>query len=232
MSVESVAVRPHMCMCVLHLGGASFTEDSLKAFIDAQTAIHDGIGRRRAACAIGTHDMATIPPGGLTVDACPAAEVVLVPLKAMEEECEGGAAPQPRSAAAVIAAALADTSRDGAASGARKYASELAGIPRVPVLLDATGAVLSLPPLTNAVHSRVTLETKTILVECSSIESLAVCRAASLELIARTVAIFETGPDEAAAAATVLVQPVSVLNGWGQAHARATFPLWDELRRN
>ena len=225
MGVEAAAVRPHMAMCVLHLP-AAFGEDSLRAFIAAQTAIHDGTGRRRDACAIGTHDMATLPAGGFGVDAQPPEEVMLVPIKALDEE-----APEPRSAAEVVAAALSDTSRDGAATGARKYASVLAELPRVPVLLDSAGAVLSLPPLTNAAHSRVTAGCSRVLVECSSTESLAVCRAASLELIAATIAIFEGGGRECGGGdAGVRVQPVAVANGWGQGHVRATFPSWAELR--
>ena len=71
--------------------------------------------------------------GELVIDARPPEEVVMVPLKA-EGDTELTRA---RPASEVIAAALANESRDGAASGARKYASMLAELPRVPVLLDA-----------------------------------------------------------------------------------------------
>lgn len=235
-SVEAVAVRPFCCICVMHFApGIQFSEETLRAFIDAQTAIHDGpIGRRREGCGIGTHDMATIPPASgtvptLRIDAAPPAEVTLVPLKMGLADLQPGAGEALRPASGVIAAALAVEGRDGASSGARKYAGMLAGLPRVPVLLDSAGTVLSLPPLTNALHSLVTVATTSILIECSSTESEAVCREASLELIARTMAIFESV--EGGGPPLVLVQQVAVCNAWGQGYLRAKFPSWDELRR-
>ena len=59
------------------------------------------------------------------------------------------------------------------------------------VLVGEQGTVLSLPPLTNALHTKVELGTRSILVECSSSESLDVCREAMLELLTNTIAIFE-----------------------------------------
>ena len=171
-------MRPHICLCVLHLSGAAkFTPSSLKAFIDAQvvfakscvvsikswssetliismlvrqTTIHDTIGRRREACAIGTHDMAHVvlespscDSAGrgdlqpLVIDALPPEEVVMIPLKVDEDAKFPQEIRAPRPASEVIAAALANESRDGAATGARKYASMLVELPRVPVLVDA-----------------------------------------------------------------------------------------------
>lgn len=78
----------------------------------------------------------------LVIDALPPEEVMMVPLKA-EEDAELPQAEaqviraRARPASEVIAAALANESHDGASTGARKYASMLAELPRVPVLLDA-----------------------------------------------------------------------------------------------
>ena len=94
-----------------------------------------------------------------------------------------------------------------------------------------------------------------------------VCREAALELIARTVSIFEqqqeeqeqqeeedddeqqkrNQPPDGLTAPTcnanvgaenaepsglkVLVEQISLHNGWGQEHLRARFPAWEELRR-
>ena len=72
MSAEAAAVRPHACFCILRLEaveamGATTSaltasdeglgDRRLRQFIDAQTAIHDRVGQRRVACAIGTHDL-------------------------------------------------------------------------------------------------------------------------------------------------------------------------------
>lgn len=181
------------------------SETLIASVLVRQTTIHDTIGRRREACAIGTHDMAHVvlesPSCGsavrgdlqsLVIDALPPEEVMMIPLKVDEDaklSQEGAQVIRAaRPASEVIAAALANESRDGAATGARKYASMLAELPRVPVLLDATvrfcvqalnlndrnrkralttvvleccsqtqGTVLSLPPLTNALHTKVSV---------------------------------------------------------------------------
>jgi hypothetical protein len=83
-----------------------------------------------------------------------------------------------------------------------------------------------------------------------------VCREAALELIARTVSIFEQqqqqqqqqeeeddddeqkqdqqeppGAENATPGLKVLVEQISLHNAWGQEHLRAKFPSWEELRR-
>lgn len=73
----------------------------------------------------------------LVIDARPPEEVVMVPLKAENDTELPGERARARPASEVIAAALANESRDGAATGARKYASMLVELPRVPVLVDA-----------------------------------------------------------------------------------------------
>ena len=75
----------------------------------------------------------------LLIDALPPEEVMMIPLKAETEPADGErmTGTQLRSASEVITAALATESRDGASAGARKYASMLKDLPRVPVLLDA-----------------------------------------------------------------------------------------------
>jgi hypothetical protein len=228
MSAEAAAVRPHACLCVLRLeavdlddlGGditpeeeQSLGERGLRQFIEAQTSIHDGVGQRRAACAIGTHDLDTIDWGSnavavagapssepnaagasesrlntLLIDARPPASVAMVPLKA-ESDCA-------MTVEAVIGAAVASTSRGGPVAAARRYAAPLASLPRVALLLDASGVVLSLPPLTNAKHSAVHACSRSILVEVTSATSLGVCRQAALDLIAELIDIVEKSPRE------------------------------------
>ena len=145
-------MRPHMCMCVLRLESTATAAAAtyvglgarrLQRFIEAQTHIHDdsALGGKRTLCAIGTHDLETVRcwstnnnaaspevcvPSTLLIDARPPSDVLMVPLKAVTDTAV--------SVQAVIDQALAETSHGGPGAAARKYATVLASLPRVPLL--------------------------------------------------------------------------------------------------
>lgn len=48
------------------------------------------------------------------------------------------------------------------------YVPLIVDSPLYPVIRDAQGRVLSLPPIINSKHSRITLETKDVLIECTA----------------------------------------------------------------
>ena len=212
-TAEAVAVRPYMCMCVLRLepvgaaecggeaAGVGLGPERLRRLIEEQNRIHDdaSLGAKRTRCAIGTHDFATIrcwSPAttaasadgaaafqAMAIDAQPPGEAVMVPLKS-----DTGATV---TVQAILSAALAETTHGGPAAAARKYATMLEALPRVPLLLDSDGVVVSLPPLTNAKHTAVHAGTSAILVEVSSAVSPDACREAALALIAATIELVE-----------------------------------------
>lgn len=47
--------------------------------------------------------------------------------------------------------------------------------PVYPVIYDADGTVLSLPPIINGHHSRITLDTKNVFIECTATDLTKVC---------------------------------------------------------
>jgi phenylalanyl-tRNA synthetase beta chain len=53
----------------------------------------------------------------------------------------------------------------------KRYLPILHGAPRYPVIMDARGVVLSLPPIINGHHSRITLGTRNVLVECTGTDA-------------------------------------------------------------
>jgi len=50
----------------------------------------------------------------------------------------------------------------------RQYVSIIKGKARYPVIRDAKGVVLSMPPIINGHHSKITLGTKNIFIECTA----------------------------------------------------------------
>lgn len=71
-----------------------------------------------------------------------------------------------------------------------KYFNLIKKDPLWPVVTDSTGQVLSLHPIINSKYSEISLETKNILVECSSTENAAICKQALITLLGRYSKIY------------------------------------------
>jgi phenylalanyl-tRNA synthetase beta chain len=50
----------------------------------------------------------------------------------------------------------------------KPYTSIIYDSPVYPVVLDAKGTVMSLPPVINGYHSRISVETKNVFIECTA----------------------------------------------------------------
>lgn len=142
------AIRPYIVAAVLR--GVTLTPDRYRSLIDTQDKLHATLCRRRSLVAIGTHDADTLR-GPLRYAAEPPADIRFVPL-AGDAELDAGE---------VVALYERDAQL-------KKYTPLLAGAPAYPVVRDATGAVLSLPPLINGDRTKVTLGTTNILIECTA----------------------------------------------------------------
>ncbi|XP_064459804.1 phenylalanine--tRNA ligase beta subunit-like isoform X2 [Ornithodoros turicata] len=146
---ESTAqVRPFVVCAVLR--DLSFSEDSYKSFIDLQDKLHQTIGRKRSLVSIGTHDLDTIE-GPFVYKALPPSDIHFVPLNETRD---------------FSAAELMEYySKD---SHLRHYLAIICDKPVYPVIYDRNGVVLSLPPIINGNHSKITLGTKNVFIEITS----------------------------------------------------------------
>ncbi len=143
---DSVAdVRPRTVAAIVR--GMQVTPDVLDAIIAIQEKIHDSFGRDRKKCAIGIYPVDAISfPVTYTAEA--PENIQFHPLQA-------------------------DTEMDGATILAehptgRTYAHLLAGHNVYPVFRDATGAVLSMPPIINSVATgKVDAQHNDLFVECT-----------------------------------------------------------------
>ncbi|CAN0350329.1 unnamed protein product, partial [Discosporangium mesarthrocarpum] len=120
-----------------------------------QEKLHQNICRRRTLVAIGAHDLSTVR-GPFTYDAQPPSEIEFVPLT-------------PPDRGPFMAKDLLDFyNEDATAKHLKPYTSIIYGSKVYPVIRDADGVVLSLPPVINGHHSRICLDTRDVLVECTA----------------------------------------------------------------
>ena len=137
-------VRPFIaCATVM---GLHLDSEDIRQIISLQEDLHNGLGRKRRAVAIGLHDMnAVVPP--LAYRAVESS-FKFVPL--------GGKKP------VSIGSILTNTAEG------RTYGPALSGSAFYPVITDARGTVLSFPPIINGDATKVTTKTRQMFVDVTS----------------------------------------------------------------
>eukprot|EP00038_Savillea_parva_P008249 m.175668 g.175668 ORF g.175668 m.175668 type:complete len:603 (-) comp14035_c0_seq1:86-1894(-) len=147
---ETKAVRPFAVAAVLR--GVTFDQDAYDSFIDLQEKLHANICRKRTLVAIGTHDLDTIT-GPFVYGAEKPKDITFRPLRASEDR-EWRADEL-----------MKDYEKD---LQLRQYVPIIRNEPRYPIIRDAKGVVLSMPPIINGHHSKISLKTKNVFVECTA----------------------------------------------------------------
>eukprot|EP00041_Stephanoeca_diplocostata_P012569 m.210441 g.210441 ORF g.210441 m.210441 type:complete len:599 (-) comp19008_c0_seq2:1074-2870(-) len=147
---DTQAVRPFCVAAVLR--GVTLTQDSYDSFIDLQEKLHQNICRKRTLVAIGTHDLDTIK-GPFVYDAQAPKDIKFKPLRS----------PEIREYQADELMKVYETDLQ-----LKQYVPIIKDKPRYPVIRDANGVVLSMPPIINGDHSKITLDTKNIFIECTA----------------------------------------------------------------
>ncbi|XP_053691153.1 phenylalanine--tRNA ligase beta subunit [Sabethes cyaneus] len=141
-------IRPFAVAAVLR--DVTFTKDSYNSFIDLQDKLHQNICRKRALVAIGTHDLDTLQ-GPFVFDAKAPKDICFVPLN-QEKLMNAEELMNFYSTHAQLKA----------------YLPIIRDSPVYPVIYDANGVVLSLPPIINGDHSKIKIETRNIFIECTA----------------------------------------------------------------
>ncbi|XP_013196441.2 phenylalanine--tRNA ligase beta subunit [Amyelois transitella] len=145
---ETAIVRPYAVAAVLK--GVTFTKESYDSFIDLQDKLHQNICRKRTLVAIGTHDLDTIK-GPFIYDALPPSEIKF---KALNQQKE------------MTAPELMELYSNHAQL--KQYLGIIRDSPVYPIIKDKDGVVLSMPPIINGDHSKITLDTKNVFIECTA----------------------------------------------------------------
>ncbi|XP_033097809.1 phenylalanine--tRNA ligase beta subunit-like [Anneissia japonica] len=141
-------VRPHAVAAILR--NVTLTKDAYNSFIDLQDKLHQNICRKRSLVAIGTHDLDTIT-GPFYFDAQDPQKIKFCPLNQVIEY--------------TAAAQMELFSHD---SHLRHYLPIIRDKPVYPVIYDSNNTVLSMPPIINGDHSKLTTETKNIFIESTA----------------------------------------------------------------
>ncbi|XP_032515889.2 phenylalanine--tRNA ligase beta subunit [Danaus plexippus] len=141
-------IRPYAVAAVLK--GISFTKTSYDSFIELQDKLHQNICRKRTLVAIGTHDLDTIQ-GPFVYDALPPNDIKFKALNQTKE---------------MTAPELMELYSTHAQL--KQYLNIIRDSPVYPVIKDKNGVVLSMPPIINGDHSKITLNTKNVFIECTA----------------------------------------------------------------
>ncbi|XP_063993460.1 leucine-rich repeat-containing protein 47-like [Diachasmimorpha longicaudata] len=164
------SVRPHIVCCIVR--NLNFTEENFKKFIQLQTKLHEGICEKRNAATLATHDLDLIVPGDLTYTAKPPKELKIKPLNRSKTYSAAALFQQLQTEADN----LRREKKRNVYSGIHRYLYLIEGKPSFPCLLDASDQVISLPPITNSEITKMSTNTKNMLVEVTSSTSQQICR--------------------------------------------------------
>ena len=156
---ETLEVRPFVVAAVLR--NIKFDEQSFNSFIYLQDKLHQNICRRRTLGSMGTHDYDKVK-GPITYEARAPKDIVFKALKQTQE----------MNADELFEVLKKDQKL-------KKFLDILEGKPKYPVFYDAEGKVLSLPPIINSEATKITFDTKNVLIEITGtdLHKIEVCLA-------------------------------------------------------
>jgi len=146
-------VRPRIVAATVH--DVDLDEARLRSLMKLQENVHWALGRDRKLASIGVYDLRHVSGPGLRYRAVPLDGVRFVPL--------GFDPADP--AAALTPAEILERHPKG-----RAFARLLAGARKAPLLEDAEGGVLSMPPIINSENTRVTTKTREVLIDVTGLE--------------------------------------------------------------
>ncbi|KAI0022059.1 phenylalanyl-tRNA synthetase [Xylariomycetidae sp. FL0641] len=144
-------VRPLVAGAILR--NVKFNQQNYESFIGLQDKLHQNLARQRTLVAIGTHDLDTVS-GPFTYEALPPKEIQFTPLN------------QTKNMNAEEMMAFYEKDRH-----LGRYLHIIRDKPVYPVIYDANRVVCSMPPIINGDHSKITLNSKNVFIECTATDA-------------------------------------------------------------
>ncbi|RXW24622.1 hypothetical protein EST38_g1242 [Candolleomyces aberdarensis] len=145
---STAAIRPLFACAILR--NIKFTERSYASFMDLQDKLHQNICRRRQFVAIGTHDLDTLTPP-FRYEAKAPKTIKFAPLGKSQE----------------YTAEELMTVYESEKHIAR-YLHIIRDSPVYPIIYDSQDRVLSMPPIINSEHSKITLNTRNVFIDVTA----------------------------------------------------------------
>ena len=143
-------IRPYFAGAVLR--NVRFTPESYASFIDLQDKLHQNLARRRTLVSMGTHDLDTIE-APFSYEALPPKQIRFAPLNRTEE---------------YDAEQLMQLYEGDRHLG--RYLHIIRDSPVYPVIYDQQRRVMSMPPIINSNHSKITLETRNVFLDVTALD--------------------------------------------------------------
>ncbi|XP_054250944.1 leucine-rich repeat-containing protein 47 [Indicator indicator] len=162
-------VRAFIVCCVLR-GVSLQPGNALRRFLSLQTKLHEDICEKRTAATIATHDLQLIK-APLTYDVQPPDQLKIAPLGRKEIKAK-----DLLRQLQLEAEEQRKQKKRQNVSGLHRYLQLLDGKDNYPCLLDAEGAVISFPPITNSEKTKIRKETRDLFLEVTSDTSLQICK--------------------------------------------------------
>ncbi|KAL5508229.1 FRS1 [Sanghuangporus vaninii] len=145
---DTKRIRPYFAGAILR--NIKFTQRSYDSFIDLQDKLHQNICRRRQLVAIGTHDLDTLQ-APFRYEARKPRDIKFAPLHKSKEY----------TAEELMTVYESDKQLS-------KYLPIIRDSPVYPIIYDKNDVVLSMPPIINSEHSKITLNTRNVFVDVTA----------------------------------------------------------------
>ena len=179
---DTERIRPYFSCAILR--NIKFTKERYESFIALQDKLHQNLARQRTLVAIGTHDLDTIQ-GPFTYEALPPDDIKFAPLN-QSKEMTGSEM-------------MTHYEKD---KHLNRYLPIIRDSPVYPIIYDAHRRVLSMPPIINSNHSKITLDTTNVFIDITATDET------KLELVNHIlVAMFS-----AYCAEPFTIEPVQILS--------------------
>ncbi|XP_021705204.1 leucine-rich repeat-containing protein 47 [Aedes aegypti] len=169
---EAKSLRPHMAHCIVR----NFNVGNMKKFLQLQNDLHDNECAKRELATIATHDLSKIK-GNVRYRADLAEQIEITPLGGKAKTTAAKYYDGLKQQAEIIR----KEKKRNTYSGVYKFINLLEG--KVFVFFDDEEKVISLPPLTNCDETKISPDTKDMLLEVTSSASLDVCHKVIMALI-------------------------------------------------
>ncbi|KAJ7765004.1 hypothetical protein DFH07DRAFT_1015589 [Mycena maculata] len=147
-SPDTKRIRPFFACAILR--NVKFTPRSYASFIDLQDKLHQNICRRRQLVAIGTHDLDTLQ-APFRYEARSPKDIKFKPLGKDKEY----------TAEELMTVYESEKHLS-------KFLPIIRDSPVYPIIYDAKDRVLSMPPIINSEHSKITLQTRNVFIDVTA----------------------------------------------------------------
>ncbi|TDL29428.1 phenylalanyl-tRNA synthetase [Rickenella mellea] len=147
-TADTGKIRPYFAAAILR--NITFTPRSYASFIDLQEKLHQNLCRRRQLVSMGTHDLDTLKPP-FRYEARTPDNIKFKPLGKDKEYT------------ARELMTLYDSDKH-----LSKYLPIIRDSPVYPIIYDQNDTVLSMPPIINSEHSKITLNTRNVFLDVTA----------------------------------------------------------------